>query len=831
MTPEKHARMQEIFEIAVRLPAWQCHAYLEEACQGDADLRDHLLALLAADRETGEPPDFSDTALGEAGSKAEVLSAGTRLGPYVILNLIGKGATGHVYRARDTRLGRLVAIKVVNGRISNRFEREARLIASLRHPNICTLYDVGPNYLVMELLEGETLKDRLDRGRLPVDTVVDLGLQLADALGAAHSDNIVHRDIKPGNIFISGRGQATILDFGLAKLRVQRASFSFDSTRTMALDHSLTLQGVVIGTPPYMSPEQARGEEVDARSDIFSLGAVLYEMATGVRSFPGDTPTAVLRAVVRTDPVPPSALNPDLPAGLDRLIRKAMEKDQADRYQTAAEMRADLEQIRAAQHGLTEPVANVQPGWATRATQGLSRLYRIRWWSQSPWPLLLNFAGLAFLVLAGRNVFERTGAGQDFRQFESTILQTMLGIGHNPDYLPVIVNISPARKVGVPTDRALLDQLIRKLDVMQVRAIGIDVDFSPLDDGQPVTPEDWNYFHEWNQLAHDNGFELRLGVYRRTTDIPAHWLGLQEFVHLAAGIAAPSDDREYNFFSIRTPGSDRDGGGSLTPMSVALYDAAGGKPIAGRIVHADENDGLLRTARYRIDYSDSLLKLLSAQIIDYSGPQDLDIAEQARKIAFRGKVVLIGDSTAADDQFCRPFSVIPTSGLMAHAASLVTLRQGGLQDIGGDAAIWLDVAAIALVGVLLWVFHQWRKRPNHAASAAHASAAGTTNGSGGEGETATMIRGAPAASPAKGRLDLTGMSYCLFIAAATGAAGLAIVRTNRIFWPDFLWISGVLMIHPFVSETFFPFFGGLLREIGRMCRQVFSGSKGHTHAL
>jgi serine/threonine protein kinase len=259
---------------------------------------------------------------------------------------------GEVYRARDTRLDRTVAIKVISGSLSSdstrlqRFQREARAISALQHPNICTLYDVGQqdgtDYLVMEYLEGETLGSRLARARLSVEQTLTHGIEIANALDAAHNRGIVHRDLKPGNIFLTLHGDCKVLDFGLAQVEADGSPEAPTLTR---LD-LLTSPGTAVGTVAYMSPEQARGEALDGRTDIFSLGSVLYEMSTGKVAFPGKTSAIVFKAILDGAPPPPSELNKLLPARLDEVIGKSLEKDRELRYQSAAELRADLKRIK-----------------------------------------------------------------------------------------------------------------------------------------------------------------------------------------------------------------------------------------------------------------------------------------------------------------------------------------------------------------------------------------------------------------------------------------------------------------------------------------------------
>src|SRR6202163_4053189 len=258
------------------------------------------------------------------------LSVGDKLGPYEILAPIGAGGMGEVYRAHDPRMGRDVAVKVAAERFSDRFSREVHAIAALNHPNICTLYDVGPNYLVLELVEGKPLK-----GPLALDQALQYAAQICDALDAAHRKGIVHRDLKPGNILVTKQG-IKLLDFGLAKLSPTRSTDG--ATQAM----SVTEKGTVLGTYPYMSPEQLEGKEADARSDIFAFGAVLYEMLTGKRAFAGETAASVIGAIMHTEP----AMGPEVTGPVEPVLRRCLAKNQDERWQTASDLKWAMEHLR-----------------------------------------------------------------------------------------------------------------------------------------------------------------------------------------------------------------------------------------------------------------------------------------------------------------------------------------------------------------------------------------------------------------------------------------------------------------------------------------------------
>ena len=382
MDGDRWRQIERIYQEALELPEPERAAFVEQSCGPDQELRRQTLAMLLSDAQAG---DFLESPALEDAARALALAPGengpsdsnSAAGHYRILEKLGTGGMGVVYKAHDVRLGRYVALKFLpdsaayDQRTRDRFEREARIASALDHAHICTIYEIGEDdrrvFIAMQYLEGETLRRRIQRKALNADELFEYAIQIADALDAAHAKGIIHRDIKPANIFLStaDRRGATVkvLDFGIAKLKgSEDAGDSGAPSADSGVVDPLTSAGLTMGTAAYMSPEQARGESVDFRTDLFSFGALLYEMATGRQAFSGATNAMIQEAVLQRDPPPASSVNPKLPAAFDAIVAKALEKDRELRCQSAAELRADLKRLkRDASSGATSAASPATP--------------------------------------------------------------------------------------------------------------------------------------------------------------------------------------------------------------------------------------------------------------------------------------------------------------------------------------------------------------------------------------------------------------------------------------------------------------------------------------
>jgi serine/threonine protein kinase/TolB-like protein len=357
-SPERWQRLQAVFYQALELPAEARSAFLERHCDGDPQLRQELEDLLEA---TEKPLEFLKQPIVEAAHQivsdksVPALAPGTGLGHYEVVSLLGTGGMGEVYLAEDARLRRKVALKMLKPDLTRderdlrRFEQEALAASALNHPNILTIYEFCQvndlHFIVSEFIEGETLRLKIGRGRMQPQAVVDIAIQIASALSAAHASGIIHRDIKPDNVIVRKDGIVKVLDFGIAKLSQSQVEETI-RRKALATTSDTSQPGMVVGTAKYMSPEQARGMAVDPRTDIFSLGSVMYELITGRAAFLGGTTTDVLAAILTEDPPAPADFVPEVPYELERIISKAMRKDRETRYQAAADLQIDLQDFK-----------------------------------------------------------------------------------------------------------------------------------------------------------------------------------------------------------------------------------------------------------------------------------------------------------------------------------------------------------------------------------------------------------------------------------------------------------------------------------------------------
>jgi hypothetical protein len=654
----------------------------------------------------------------------------------------------------------------------------------------------------MECLEGETLRERLARSPLPPARLLNLAIQVADGLDAAHAQGIVHRDIKPENLFLVAHDRIKILDFGLAKLHAGAGHRRFaTSETTRAAEYGLTQPGGTLGTLAYMSPEQARGEDLDTRTDLFSLGAVVYEMAARKQAFGGRTAADTYAALLSDTPVLPPTLPARFRDSLQDIVDRALEKKRELRYQHASDLAADLKRLERDLESAARPAAAPQPGTPAAASPAppFGRLLAGD---------LLKAAVVAVLLLMAYQALDRRPSGKYLRQFQLAFVQESL-TGRPPEpgdfeaggrHLPLIVDISPIHPDKKrATDRKTLDVLIDELRRHGARAIGVDLSFDNLQGS------DFQYFHKW--LAHGN---VRVGIYRRAVEPRDAWLGRPEFAGLAAGIAVPADNPQHAFFYSRRwfattalsdadlarpqdcPGpdaaanckedliqlpvamwllSERQRIASEEPMDRAALEARLKQSLAVMQPRPTEHTpgNLLEFGTYVIDYS--YLKELRRDIVTLTPSGPAEIAAQFASLAPRiaDRVILVGDLEDTSDQLCYAPGTRALAGVLIHACSLATLNRGLLFEstetlslpaaLGGGGIVLLAIAGLRLAHTRSPLLRAWPLQ-----------------------YLEVLVFGA--------------LAVALFLFFRWH------VRTGGAVWPHALWVSGALLLYPFAESVY-----------------------------
>jgi CHASE2 domain-containing sensor protein len=707
------------------------------------------------------------------------LSPGTRVGDYVVSEPLGAGNMGEVYRARDVKLQRDVALKVLpralpadDDRLA-RFRREAQVLASLNHPNIAHIYGLVESgdvlAIAMELVEGVTLDEAVhhahddprrhvgktgSRAGLPIGEAMAIGRQLAEALEAAHDQGIIHRDLKPANVKVRPDGLVKILDFGIAKVLEPEPAEAMVLPTVTGQD---TRQGVVIGTPAYMSPEQARGKPVDRRTDIWAFGAVLYEMLTGCRAFAGDTTSDTLASVLRED-VDWTKMPADVPRALEQLLRRCLERDPRQRLRDIGEARIALATPDAAD--------GLSPRHAPPA-EPAARGFRLVLFDA----LSLVAVGAA-LLLARAWVDVRPAVAARLSAFEYTFLQEVLLPGGNavPSWMPgdpripMVIDISPLRFDRVqPIDRAKLADLVDTLEAMNAAAIGIDIDFSPTDKGYFITTDDGQLFKKWAALGN-----VRIGVFRHAGDSPDSWLGRPEFRTLAAGILLDMDEPgraiQYTIPGQNGARPSAPAADYLLQMPAALFEAT----------HPGSRTALVGNPRLQRSSVDD-------RLFEGSFPIDTGFKSQIPRVPYQDsgdlknwagmiqhKVVLIGDMKDVGDARCVQAGPEPVAGVLIHAVSLATLNKGILRAIDDRTSLAYDVliglcALATILATRLAISRRARQR----------------------GLSATWVR------------------IVAFTAAAVAVffVGSLAIGIGRMLWPDPLWLAFGILLAPYAEQV------------------------------